>query len=410
MKFNPTTESNGIEQKPKSPEGNDFDAAFEKILHQSPIIGSGKDGIVLKIDVTQIDPETLSTLKEKGLDLSSDAAAKILKIYRPGEAKREFDFHQRAYYLLSKAGQDVAQVPRPILIMAQHLAQSDIEFLNKAGAKLDDEAEILLMDYVDGQDVASMIYVFAMQELGYDDLMIKSLSIEEHHKIVGDRLGFDTPEEENPYVENVISIENTNKLMTFLQKRGFKIDPTTIQKWQNSIKILEQNGIFHNDLSERNVMIGKDGQPYIIDFGRSTDNKEDHLYDDSAFIKRLKKINSGANEGTMRKNMEDQSSWARIANTIDKNPRWTKVIPRWRESLDNADLKMIESTLLSMIADESSLDQALATLVHIVQTSSDKDRTRELIVALITNLIDKSKANIFGRDKLSRYKEFMSSL
>ena len=404
-------EGNSIAEGPRQESPKTFNEAFEQILHESPIIGTGKDGIVLKVDTEKMDPSTLALFQQEGLDFTGNLAAKILKIYRPGEGKREFDFHMRAYELLSGV-EEAAKIPKPILLKMQHLSTSDRDFLNKAGARLEDEAEIMLMDYIEGADIANLIYVFIMQKIGYDQLMIDSLSIEDKHKIVGNHLDFDVIEEENVYVEALTSINNANKLIGFLQQHGFSIEKTAIEKLEVAVKILEENGIFHNDLSERNAMITKDGTPYIIDFGRTTDNKEDHLYDDHALMRRLREISAGKSiqQKTTHKNETDKTNWMTNSKRITTNPRWAKTIPIWEKGIASTDYRVVENSINAALSDETYLNQVFAAITNIILRSDNKDGIKSVVSTLLSETISKNKSNPFARSKLERFSEFVSDL
>ena len=63
-----------------------------------------------------------------------------------------------------------------------------------------------------------------------------------------------------------------------MKDNDITIDKRIIDKVINTVNLLNENDIYHNDLHERNIMIklDKDGNPldvFIIDFGKASENE-----------------------------------------------------------------------------------------------------------------------------------------
>ena len=79
-------------------EKESIESFLDEAIHQSPIIGSGRDGIVLKVNTKNLSKqssEAIKSINQEGGGEVNDFAIKILKIYRPGTGSIEFDFQKK---------------------------------------------------------------------------------------------------------------------------------------------------------------------------------------------------------------------------------------------------------------------------------------------------------------------------
>lgn len=65
-------------------------------------------------------------------------------------------------------------------------------------------------------------------------------------------------------IEQAILDKNNTALLNKVSVEAFK------QKIMDLLLHLHEHGIYHNDISTRNIMIDRDGNPYLIDFGAGT--------------------------------------------------------------------------------------------------------------------------------------------
>ncbi len=276
-----------------------IESFLDEAIHQSPIIGSGRDGIVLKVNTKNLSKqssEAIKSINQEGGGGVNDFAIKILKIYRPGTGSIEFDFQKKAYEILKKEA-GCAKVPKPILLHTKHLSESDILFLKNQNHALEEDAEIILMDFVNGKDLATYIYDFILSVNGYDDESILNISFLQKQSFISAILNFEQPQNNLDDFKNIISErDNLRKMINYLRKRKFVINQEVLTKIERAIEVLESNFIFHNDLHERNVMIDENGEVFIIDFGRSVNNKADQEKDDQDIVRRYRDIDSQDDE------------------------------------------------------------------------------------------------------------------
>ncbi len=287
----------------------DFERVFksENILHlieytllHSQKANEGNKGIILEFDLSKISPEDLALLLPEDVEVGPELlAAKVLKIYSPGQMASEARTQERAYEIINEQGEeglDYAQVPRVYYSGEINLAGSELDgYLESSGVNtVGGKAGIMLMDYIEGEDLATYIYKYLIrhdsrfidlrQRLDEDGESFDFPSLERR---VGGTLGYQDPSSlSNPAEQLRVEAANSERLFSALKKNGFTLDKQVIVKLQNSIKLLHDNNIWHNDLHKRNVMFSfdDDGQikeTYIVDFGLAADvqDKEGLAYD-----------------------------------------------------------------------------------------------------------------------------------
>jgi len=364
------TEKSRPERQSETPD--DF---FEEVLCTSPVIASGRDGIVLKIDISDFDEQTIKMMADSGIDISprNGYALKMLKIYRPGYGEREYNIQKSAYEIL-KDLDAVAKVPKPIVMRVQRLNEADKQYLKNHAPFIEDDAELILMDYIEGVDLADYIYDFILSKNGYEEAIRSNMSFEQKHSAVNDLLGFEKPGNATPgnFGDIMAMRDNVRKLMNYLKKSGFHIDREVLEKIKNAIRILESNRIFHNDLHERNVMIDKDGQPYIIDFGRSVENKNDQESDDLAIVRRYEDLNKKQDNDYVK-------YWVELTNKVSESEKWREVCKKWKESMENKKGNIILNDLIMFSTDENQFLRSLAVLAFLSVELKSKDSILKII-------------------------------
>src|SRR5512141_2557726 len=76
------------------------DRAMEEALLHSEMVGAGRDALVFRFSVNDIEKEKLAFMEEDGIHMQpdrEDAALKVLKVYRPGAGVKEYQIHAKAY-------------------------------------------------------------------------------------------------------------------------------------------------------------------------------------------------------------------------------------------------------------------------------------------------------------------------
>ncbi len=208
----------------------------------------------------------------------------MLKVYsNTSVGDREAEAQRRAFEIISSSGRaDLAVVPKMYF-------SGEIKIKNKSVADLvesegvvlnDGNVELILMDFVEGDDLAVYLYKRVCEfHPGLVDLKER---IEKGDKIdvgeLSDRVGFalDFIEPENrqdDFQSRRADNSNHKKMVDYLYSRGFVMDQSFIEKIDKTVSLWHENGLRHNDLHERNIIVQeiREGgiNPVIVDFGSS---------------------------------------------------------------------------------------------------------------------------------------------
>lgn len=293
------------------------------ICENAKKINEGNNGVIFEVRTDLMETGLKKFLAEKGIEISENQVLKMLKIYRPGYGKREFEIQQAAYQALN-ASEDVAKIPRPIFFIDLQLDKATLDFLNNSGLHFPEgRAELLLMDLVPGADLATLFYRQALKEAqpeNYPDLdSVSVLSFNTLQTELIETLGFKKPggrgstESEKAFEARKVDNENAEKLFDFLRKKGFLLPPSVLVKLEKTLRSLHNRGIFHRDLHERNIMISGDLndeetlEVYLLDFGSAKivkTGQESGVYeeaemvysDDNSILNRLRPLTTSIQE------------------------------------------------------------------------------------------------------------------
>lgn len=296
----PTEETSAVEDVEEAPQSTieqkevferALDQIAENLLLRSAKVNEGMNGIILKLDLQDIDPEFAALAREKGIDLTETRAVKILKVYLEGRGKQEFEMQQRAYELLSQNPDEEALVPKPLFYRSFAPSEAAKERLRQMSGKAMSNAEVILMDFVDGIDVATILAREALvrrrPDIAHDAMDmppdVATWTPQQILEEVGPYLGFVAPggkgktEGEREFERMKVEIENSKKLYDYLSQNGFQMDPTIVTRLRRTLDKLHGAGYVHRDAHERNFMVAGDYRAheggerrntvYIIDFG-----------------------------------------------------------------------------------------------------------------------------------------------
>ncbi len=369
---------------------------LEEILRTAPVIGSGKDGIVLRIDADRVCRMNIA---------DSEVAAKILKVYNPDKANKEYTFLSRAYELVKDNHQGYAKIVRPIYIKKQHLSEEDRLYLNRSGTFLGNDADIILMDFIQGKDITNYIYDFVLKNLGLDYMI--DASLEDKFNVVANQLNFEfsSSDGKDDFADIIAQRDNTKKLIAFLHKNRFSLPEGTIEKIRNTVKLINENGIFHNDLSERNIILGDDGEVYIIDFGSSVNEKEDVLIDDMSIVNRLTEM-VNFNKLQLDRDIQKNNlikTWEKYCSTKEKHDK------RVVSFVDKDNFISLKNLLQASVSDEGSLNKMLGTIIYIIKKSEKKDYHLNKITEIIKQIILETKFE-YGKKILSNFLDYLQKI
>lgn len=254
---------------------------FEALLIEASKINEGKEGIITMLSFKDMPQPIREVLLGEHKESFGEFAMKIIKIYQAGKGKAEFEAQQAAYQALVGHA-DAAQVPRPYLYRDVPVKSAEARRMLSSRYGYDEDTmnvEILVMDLIDGDDLGTLMLKEAIRRDKHKLVNLKDrvdgMGVNDLMDRVGAALGYSQPggkgktlaEKANERYQ--VFEENAGMLYKDLQKKGFKLPPDVRKKLKKALDILHEKGIYHRDLHERNVMIGKDGQVYIIDFGKA---------------------------------------------------------------------------------------------------------------------------------------------
>ena len=278
---------------------------MENFILQSKKINEGNNGIIKALDLRKIRDELPLKLVEyitkKSPDFFSerdDLAIKMLKVYNRGDGKREFEAQKRAHEIITKEQEtnpeaSLAGVPTPLIFEELTVVDEETQaILKNDGLKsLTDKVEILIMDLIPGEDMATHIYEEVVKRSGklahlrgsLEEIPLNDL-IEEVSSALGfvEAGGKHRDEDLKVFEEEAVRNENVEKIVRFLKQSGFTLDKDILNKVENTIKLLHKNGLYHRDLHERNIMMVGD-EVKIIDFGSAKEvpaGTEEDMYEE----------------------------------------------------------------------------------------------------------------------------------
>ena len=337
-------------EKEESPE-----KIYETLLKHSLYVDQGRNGVITKLDFSQVSPEDICKLFNLKQDYFEEGkfpeiALKLLKIYVQGEGRREFELQKDAHAILS-AHPEVAQTPSVVAFkeIELHLMELkrklkywgvslpkikipselvdkyllDKEFYDEVDfqelpsviqRKLNNEMkikfpggkiEILAMDYIFGEDLGKILLREVLLRHDECSSSVQEINEMHFHELAGKagdllqfkEIDFNQYQEANRQkkilMRQEIKEENAAKMIDFLKKDGYHFKSEWLERIKGAIHWLHKKGIYHRDLHERNILIGENGQVYIIDFGtglkiKSPDLKEEEIYwDEERKVQRI---------------------------------------------------------------------------------------------------------------------------
>lgn len=263
-----------IETKPE----DKINAEYEHLLRDNSPIDAGVEGFIYHLKVNEIDPSLRHLFRSSDSAEENDGAVKVLKVFKPGQVQNEFEWQKRAYDIVQDATRKesvdfikYAQVPKPIEHRVIKLSEETRSVLESQGAKLPSgEVEIMLMDYIDGNDLQEIFYrwiiTHAPEDREYAKVDPDTANFETMHHAVSGILGFKYSLGELTDEE---ILDRRKKVHSALKRTGFILSPSVVDQIRNTRQLLARNHVHHNDEHERNFMVSGE-QVYMIDFSRAS--------------------------------------------------------------------------------------------------------------------------------------------
>jgi tRNA A-37 threonylcarbamoyl transferase component Bud32 len=278
-----------------------IDASLEYMIQESMPYNEGNNGVIYTLKMESMTPTFREAMKQLGYDLEGTKAAKVLKAYFSGEGRQEHGHQLAASQALAdkKGDSSYACVPEPYIFRDIELDEETAEKLQRDTGRRDrpNRAEIFLMDYVPGEDLATSVYRKILETVPDPEFMlgkygvrlapgesiadaIRGLRLDELQTILGQEIGLQSRSDNmlpGGAEEQAVNRANAKKILQVARRSGKMVPDSRIgEQLSNSIKALHDAGIAHRDMHPRNVMVEGDpfgvdsSEPprvYIIDFG-----------------------------------------------------------------------------------------------------------------------------------------------
>jgi hypothetical protein len=389
-----------------------LDGVFEHAIREGKNVGQGKDGIVFKINLGSFSEDEIVLLRGEGITVGQDEdifAAKILKVYRPGEGAHEFLMQQKVLEILNEEG--AMRVPGVFVARQQHLSNDTRTFLNSQGAQLEDRAEMVVMDYVDGKDLGTIMYEEVLRDMGYEEDYIEAMTYSEKEQQVGHELGFIRPApastaEEKVVAENLEREHNEELLLKYLKKRNFLFPTGVIEKIEMSLHLMRKNGLHHNDLHKRNVMIDNSGEVFLVDFGRTDFVKKEGAIDDGAFLKRWRDLFLSESEASKEKHVAELTQMDQLKERLLSNPKQKELMRSLILSMREVGISTLQKELALSRGNDVKFERFLVFINLLLDSSEVSDeRKREIRVFQESLTGNDSKLRPFEINLLKRCKD-----
>ena len=349
------------------------------------VTNSGNKGIIFKFTREEL-PEVLKEELEKSGITFDAVATKVLKVFDPVAIRREYEMMIRASEIISgqEDKEDLAHIRSPLILRNVSIDSETREFLATKGCHLMNDVGVIIMDFIEGEDLATHIYKQALLlSDNFTQEQLDQMSFDLIHFEVEKLIGFSRPgrkgstEGEKIYEEAIVQSKNFELLVKFLKRKGFVLDKKILDILKKTIEILHDNRLFHNDLHERNAMIGRDASGKlrisIVDFGNasvgiiSNEDASFRVTDDMDLIRRLETLTISAKEEAdqLRQQLVEQF----VANKLrfESSPKWLNKI-KHLENLDQNDLrKELNKNFVLNHHSEAGLDDFLIIVTHIAE-------------------------------------------
>lgn len=315
---------------------NENKAEFETIkktigeyLRREHKVNEGNNAIIFKLELQ--NPQESAEVKE--------FAGKLLKVGNYQELKAEYENQKQAYEILKQAildGRDpseFAKIPAPYFCESFESDETIREHLKEEGVVVTgDSVGILLMDWIDGEDVATHLFKEALKrkESRYLDT-IKQDNFNQLHQAVALEFEFAqaggkaTREGDRIYEQNKVESENEAKVFKYLKSSEYKFPAKTVDQIKNTLDLFKSKGLNMWDSHARNIMIDNEGQPYLIDFAQQVRIGDESITLDPYILARqLEGLTRSHEEDYQIEKEEELNVWDADYNRMVNHAGWQK--------------------------------------------------------------------------------------
>jgi len=344
---------------------------------------SGTNALILKLFNNELPANMQEVMAAEGENgQEGSLSLKVLKIFNPGDAKKEYQALKRANKIVqgNEGGAPIAKIPHAYGFYDIPIEKDFKEFLNQNGAAIiGDHVGVVIMDYIEGEDLAGVLQ-------------------KELQKIY--------PSSEESDFSSDITDLSFERLYQALERSDFVLPESIVGQIENAVKALHQQGLYHNDLHLRNVILrdadlrAENPQTYIIDFATATygepasEDSPTRLSDEN-IIARLSPLTKSAESKKEKHLNEEKEEWSSRVQEIERNPRLQKRKSEIKDVLESGKKQKLESYFNAA----SSIDKDFESFLGILFALCRED---EKYRDTIKNLIDEQSRNSTRRAFLSR--------
>jgi len=368
MRSNSIEDTNISEKKEKFVE-----KALNHMLKKAEYHNEGNNGVIMFLDTRDFPRELLDIFGIEG-GAENDYAIKVLKIYQAGTIIKEYEDQKKGYDLVEEQDEkkDFAKVPKPYLMSDVALSPEVKNILEKKGANLKgDNVEMMVMDYVPGDDLATIIYHEVLRvnpdpagEIKWDDKKVDFFKLQQavfRALNMAVKVSGKAGVGEESYEERKLRMENAEKIISAVEGRAV-FETSIINQIRNTLNLFKANGINLSDTHDRNFMIvgdpWRDGdknnppQVYVIDFGAVGENNNDESGMDLSVLNRLERLSKSASEkdaGYLKNLLSGVLNMAnRLNSRIKTDKKWKEIEQAFKsENLDEGYSKIMKEYIIS---------------------------------------------------------------
>ena len=317
-------EPNTPPDQPVDPEHIEEELSPEEIeaLMEAAILygfkhNEGQNAVIFQVEVGKLPEEALHKIfTAKGKEIPTGRlASKVIKVYASLAAAKEAENHQRVFDLVGANYEEgMARIPEPHVHAEIDIKTDELkERLEAAGIQSHSgKVGMMMMDYIKGIDLVTHVYREIIKNLPEDEFKLNypdTRMIKEELMNDPDAVDFARLEEAVVFAlaikgpkagedfEARIRRDLGNRKLVFdaFQDLNLTIDPEILERIRKTVKVMNDNHVYHNDLHERNVMIetDEDGElvdVYLIDFDKVSSSQDESWGGDRGVATEYRKL------------------------------------------------------------------------------------------------------------------------
>lgn len=389
-------------ERPEGSFDDELNAQYEDLLQHGHPVNSGTYGLIYRMNFIDASPDLRTGLQQMGVDVERGPAVKVLKIYINGKGREEYLAQRKAYDIVAQSDQkDLALVPRPLEERVVKIKSETQRVLHQEGASIaGGQVEAIMMDYIDGPDLATVFYRWIVDHAPDDKEYVKQSThpdnFEQLQTAVSEILEFKKPggkspnEAEREGEKHRVNKLNSNRVYAFLKKTGFRLNPKIVTHIRNTLELFESQGFYHNDDHERNFMVvgdylgDGDVTTYIIDFDKAGPADPDVL--SFRVDKQLEELIAATNadQGDITELRQDLTRFSGNPNVI----RYTELLEKAADKIEAVAL----NRGLACVSTEAMFNEFVSSLLVLVEKQKmSPEQARSVLASLKQNMVTEVK-------------------